>query len=442
MTNSFNKNLTPLTADKNNNTYKIKNILFVVAMWLSSRFLIAITMLFIAPLLPAPQYGIAATFSWDVFTAWDSVWYQQIATNGYQPSDNGALYSTAFFPLFPLIIRIFMNLGLPFAVAGTLINNFAFLAALIILYFWVNESYGKSAARWATAVLAWCPYSLYGTVVYTEGLFLLCSTSALRSFDKRQYIWTAFWGGLATATRVTGITLIPGFLFVSWKERRGLKAYIASLAVGSGFVFYNLYCQIKFGDALAFLHAQKGWRSSVGFDWRGWWKMLMQIVVGPTNINGYIQDPLHPFLFAIIIGSSYLLWRFCRKLGATQVRYGFYLLWIFLWLLTRNSLPNDQFSSEPLIKILLIFGGVYLLWFSRNKIPLVAVIYGFFSFALILNTGLTASVERYAYGIVSLSYAFGLLLARYPRWGYAIMGFFALILASFAVRFSQELWLA
>ncbi|WP_398344793.1 MULTISPECIES: mannosyltransferase family protein [Nostocales] len=442
MTNFFNENITKLTAYTRKNKYQIKKILFVIAMWLSSRFVIAVTMLLIAPLLPAPANGIAATFSWDVFTAWDSVWYQQIATNGYQPSDNGALYSTAFFPLFPLIIRIFMNLGLPFAVAGTLINNLAFLAALIILYFWVNESYGKSAARWTTAVLAWCPYSLYGTVVYTEGLFLLCSISALRAFDKRQYISTVFWGGLATATRVTGITLIPAFLFVSWKEGRGLKAYIASLGVGSGFVFYNLYCQIKFGDALAFLHAQKGWRSSVGFDWQGWRKMLMQIVVGSTSGNGYIQNLLHPLLFTIIVCSSYLLWRFRSKLGATKVRYAFYFLWILLWLLTRNSLPNDPFKSEPLIKILLIFGGVYLLWFSRNKIPLVAVIYGFLSYGLILNTGLTASVERYAYGIVSLSFAFGLLLARYPRWGYAIMGFFAIVLATFSIRFSQELWLA
>jgi Gpi18-like mannosyltransferase len=436
MTNSFHKNITTLIA------YTNKNIFFVVAMWLLSRFVIAVTMLLIAPLFPAPANGIAATFSWDVFTAWDSIWYHLIATSGYQTTDNGALYSTAFFPLFPLIIRLVMNLGLPFAVAGTLINTFAFLAALIILYSWVNESYGKSAARWTTAVLAWCPYSVYGTVVYAEGLFLLCSISALRAFDKRQYIWTVFWGGLATATRVTGITLIPAFLFVSWKERRGLKAYVASLSVGSGLLLYNLYCQIKFGDALAFLHAQKGWRSSVGFDWQGWRKMLMQIVVGSTNANGSIQDPLHPLLFIIIIGSSYFLWRFRGKLSATKVRYGFYVLWILLWLLTRNQLPNDPFTSEPLIKILIIFGGVYLLWFSRNKIPLVAVLYGFFSYALILNTGLTASVERYAYGIVSLSFAFGLLLARYPRWGYAIMGFFAIILATFAVRFSQELWLA
>jgi len=28
------------------------------------------------------------------------------------------------------------------------------------------------------------------------------------------------------------------------------------------------------------------------------------------------------------------------------------------------------------------------------------------------------------------------LLARHPRWGYATMGFFAILLASFAVRFA------
>jgi len=417
------------------------NIFFPVAMWLSSRLLIVVAILLIAPLLPAPPNSVAATFSWQAFSAWDSIWYHKIATFGYDYAHDGKEHSVAFFPLFPLVIRTVMTLGLPFEVAGILVNNLAFLAALIILYFWVEERHGKSAARWATAALAWCPYSLYGTVIYTEGLFLLCSTAALRAFDRKQHIWVAFWGALATATRVTGAMLIPAFLLAAWKERRSASAYLASLAAGSGLFLFSLYCLIKFGDALAFLHVQKAWRSSYGFAWQGWWKMLLQIV-GAINLDGYIQDPWHPLLFGIIVCSGYLLWRFRLQLGFVKMPYGFCFLWILLWLLTRDPLPGDPFSSDPLVKIALIFGGVCLLWFSRTQIPLVGVVYGFCSFGLIFNTGLTASVERYAYGIVSLSFAFGLLLARYPRWGYAVMVFFALPLFSLSVRFAQKLWVA
>lgn len=62
--------------------------------------------------------------------------------------------------------------------------------------------------------------------------------------------------------------------------------------------------------------------------------------------------------------------------------------------------------------------------------------------ALLLNAGRTISVDRYVYGIVSLSIALGLLLSRYPRWGYPIMFFFALILVKVAILFSQKIWVA
>jgi Gpi18-like mannosyltransferase len=424
-----------------NNSQAI-NILFPVLIWLSSRLAIAIALLFLAPLLPTPPDSIPATFSWKAFSAWDSLWYQRIATFGYDYAPDNKQHSIAFFPLFPLTIHLLMMLGLPFEVAGILVSNVTFLAALVVLYFWVAEHHGKSAAMWSTAALAWCPYSLYGTVIYTEGLFFLCSTAALRAFDKKQHLWAAFWGALATATRVSGAMLIPSFLFVAWKQRRGIQAYLASLAAGGGLFLFGLYCQIRFGDALAFFHAQKAWRPSFGFAEDGWWDMVMQIVVGERYDDNSIVNFWHPLLFAMIICSGFLLWRFRAQLGVAKMRYGLCLLWLLLWFLTYQPLPYDPFSSDPLVKLTLIFGGIALLWFSRGKVPLVAVVYGFCSYGLIFNTGLTASVERYAYGIVSLSFAFGLLLARYPRWGYPVILFFAFPLLNLSVRFAHKLWVA
>lgn len=402
-------------------------LFFPLFMWLSSRMFICIAMLLIVPLLTTPSKGVTIAHGWHVFSAWDSTFYKTIATSGYDDSLVG------FFPLLPLVTRVIMSFGLPFEVAGTLVNNLAFLGAAIVLYTWINERHGISAARWTTTVLTWCPLSLFGTVIYSEGLYLLFSTAALRAFDKKQYVGTALWGAIATAARPTGIALIPALLLVAKIERRSASAYIASLAAGGGLFLFSLYCQIKFGDALAFLHAQKAWRPSLGFDWLHWSKMLMQILVGTTNWkSGYIKDPWHPLLFAIIVCSCICLWCLRKKLNAGKMEYGFACLGLFLWLL----------AGDPLTNVVMIFCGIYLLWLLRTEISLITVVYGFCGIGMLLASGGTISLNRLVYGIVSLSIVLGILLARHPRRGYAVISLFTIILASFAVRFAQKQWVA
>ncbi|MBV8885999.1 MAG: hypothetical protein JO235_18670 [Chroococcidiopsidaceae cyanobacterium CP_BM_RX_35] len=410
-----------------------QGLIFAIVMWLLSRLLIGVAMLLVAPSLPVPPSGIVPTFSWDVFSAWDSVFYEKIATSGYEYAPDSHKHSVAFFPLFPLLIRGVMALGLPVEVAGTLVNNLAFLGALIVLYRWMAERHGISVARWATAVIAWCPLSLFGTVIYSEGLFLLFSTAALKAFDQKHYAEVTVWGACATAARPTGVALIPAFLIVAWRANSGTRAYLASLATGGGLFLYSLYCKLQFGDYLAFLHAQQAWRPATGFNWLQWWKMLMQISVGTTNWKyGSIKDPWHPLLFLLIVSCSYILWRYRRHLSSAKTDYGFAFLGLCLWLL----------AGDPLTNVVAIFGGGYLLWHLRTQLSPVTVSYGFCALGLLLVSGSTISLNRLAYGIVSLEIALGMLLARYPRWGYTVMVFFAILLTSFAVRFAQKQWVA
>ncbi|MBD2488953.1 hypothetical protein [Aulosira sp. FACHB-615] len=413
--------------------YLNKNLLFVLAIWLFSRLLIATAMLIIAPLIINPSNATNVTFGWDVFLNSDSEHYQKIATVGYDFSVERQEYSVAFFPLFPMLSRAIMSLGLPFIVAGTIVNNVAFLIALIVAYLWINEFYGIKVARWMIAVLVWFPMSLFGTVIYSEGLYLLFSTAALRAFDKQQNLETAIFGTLATATRPTGIALVTACLLTAWKEKRGIKTYIASLATSGGILLYSLYCQVKFGDALAFFHAQKAWRPSLGFYWQGWLKMLMQITVGQRNWSaGYLKDPWHPLLFLSIVICSFLLWYFRKNLDVQKLDFGFYALILLLWLL----------AGDPLINTITILGGTYLLWHCRSQLTPITLIYGCCSLGLIFASGGTWSLNRLAYGVISLTVALGLVLSRYPRWGYATVIFFGILLASVSVRFAQNLWVA
>lgn len=372
-------------------TKRSKDLTFIITMWLLSRIVIVAIMLLIAPLLPAAlmqrsaNADIVANGSWESFSHWDGEWYRSIVTSGYEYINDGDGHNVAFFPLFPLVTRAVMTFGLPFEVAGPLVNNLALLGALIILYFWVKERHGIAVARWSTAVLAWCPFSIFGTIAYTEGLFLLLSTAALQAFDKRQHARAALWGALATATRANGVALIPTFILVAWKERRGAIAYIAAIAASIGLLLFSAYCAIRFGDPLAFVNAQRGWQTQTGFNGQVWWDL-------------FTQD-----------------------------------------LLARRGLST---AFVALTKVVMVFGGGYLLWHLRSKLSPVVLLYGFCSLALIFSSGAILSVERFVYATVSMSIALGLLLASHRRWGYAIIGLFTVFLAYYSLRFAWGLWVA
>ncbi|WP_009632875.1 mannosyltransferase family protein [Synechocystis sp. PCC 7509] len=399
-------------------------LLFPLCLWLFSRLVICIVMVDFAPLLPAPPGGIVATGGWDVFAAWDSDFYERIAIFGYNTP-----HSVAFFPLYPLLVRGVMALGLPFVVAGTIVNNLAFLAALIFIYNWVASSHSKSVARWTIVVLAWFPLSIFGTVIYSEGLYLLLSSVALRAFEQKRYWWVVLTGSLATATRPTAIALIPTFLIVCWREGRKVKAYIASLATGLGVFFYSLYCQIYFQDALAFIHVQKAWQPAQDFLGQDWLKMVMQVAVGTRNWQrGTIVDVWHPLIFVVICVSGCSLWKSSFKLRG----YSLCFLGFVLWLVAGNPLLNSAIT----------FGGIYLLWYCRSLLSNTLVTYGICSYALILSTGRTTSIERYVYAIVSVAVSLGILLSRYPRYGYIVSAFFAFLLILYSLRFAQHLWVA
>ncbi len=201
-----------------------------------------------------------------------------------------------------------MTLGMRAYAAGVLINSSAFLAALVLVYFWVEDRYDAGAAKRTTAVLAWCPFSLFCTVVYTEGLFLFLTASALRAFERGEYIWAAFWGALTTATRGPGVVLIPTFLLTAWREKRPSVAYVAGFASAIGLFSFSLYCAIRFGDALAFVHVQKGWTHP------SWFDILSKALAG--NISAISR-------IVMIFGSCYLLWLFRKRLTSIVVIYGF-----------------------------------------------------------------------------------------------------------------------
>lgn len=94
-----------------------------------------------------------------------------------------------------------------------------------------------------------------------------------------------------------------------------------------------------------------------------------------------------------------------------------------------DDLPN---------KLVMIGGGLAVL---RATTP-VAAAYGLCAIALILASGTGISVDRYVYGVVSVSLGLGALLARWPRAGVAFLVVCVPLLVAFALRFGRGFWVA
>lgn len=161
--------------------------------------------------------------------------------------------------------------------------------------------------------------------------------------------------------------------------------------------------------------------------------MFAEIIIGGKNWStGTISDLWHPLLFALIMSLAYGIWHYRASIPKIYFDYSLGSLCLLLWLLTGDSLLNT----------LSVLGGLVLLWCCRQHLAKVAYVYGLCALGLLLSSGGTISLNRLAYGIISVSIALGLTVSRSPRWGYFTLGFFSLLLVTFSLRFAQHQWVA
>ncbi|HEX6382326.1 MAG TPA: mannosyltransferase family protein, partial [Acidimicrobiia bacterium] len=204
----------------------MRGIRYCLAVFLSVRVALSVLALLAVALLPhSSAIGEAAgipvpvnvpgwpaptiTPGWhNLITAWerfDALWFLRIATAGYTPGDGSA----AFFPLYPMLIRVLSPVlgGHPLA-AGLLISNAAFLGALVVLYFLSSSEFDEQVARRTILYLTIFPSAYFFLAPYSESLFLLLVVSSLWAARRGKWWLAGVAGALAAATRNVGVLLV------------------------------------------------------------------------------------------------------------------------------------------------------------------------------------------------------------------------------------------
>jgi hypothetical protein len=174
---------------------------------------------------------------------WDSLHYLDIAQHGYARAA-----STAFFPLYPMLVRGLGYVLRSDVAAGVAISLAALAVALVLLHRLTALELGRRAADVTVALLAFAPLSLFFSAVYTESLFLALSVGSIYAARRGRWKLACSLGGLAAATRVTGVGLVLALAIMYVKERRGidravlwLAAVPAGLGAYLGFLAYDGY---------------------------------------------------------------------------------------------------------------------------------------------------------------------------------------------------------
>jgi hypothetical protein len=252
----------------------------------------------------------------------DAQWFLRLATTGYSNHDNSA----AFFPAFPLAIRIVDAVpGIGPLGAGLLVANACAFGALLLLHALTRFELGDAAARRAVLFTALFPTAFFLYAPYTESLFLLASIACFWFARRDRWTWAAATGALAAATRSIGIVLILAL----WVEviaqyrrdgRAMLPRFVAAAAVAIGPALYAGWWWVRARDLFAPLDAQSAWRPdgaqqpiativrAVEFAYRyqSWW--LLDLTVVTLAVIGIVLAARRiPLTYTVYAGASVLL---------------------------------------------------------------------------------------------------------------------------------------
>lgn len=265
----------------------------------------------------------------DILTQWDGNWYRLIAQRGYAPPMPAL--ASAFFPLYPLVVRAVHLVVRDWQVASLLVSNGCLIAASLLLVRLLRRDYDQLVCRRAITFLMFNPVSFFLSAAYSESTFLLLSIAALLAARQNKWLLASIWGGCLTATRapglIIGVPLLAEYA-LQWRERgdavrQFVRAKLFWLAlVPCGLVLYLFYHYVTRGDFFLPMHAQADtWGKTLTWPWKTF--------VQPENFPAS-----HIPLYQAIVGVALILATlgFFLKLRPTYLVYMvvallFYLIW-------------------------------------------------------------------------------------------------------------------
>lgn len=264
---------------------------------------------------------------------WDALWYQHIAETGYQ-AGNG---STAFFPLYPLLVRLASVATLGNTVlAGLLVSGAATVAALAS--FWRLIRLEAARAGWddsprlaATGVLllATFPTAFFLVAPFTESVFLTLAIGTLHAARTGRPWVAGGLGLLASLTRPQGLFLALPIAWevlrqgggLDWLARTGGRRpgrdILAAVLPIAGMAGLTVYHRVVTGETKAGIDAQALWGFRV--TWPG--NVLQASWIYLTSHRSVVQRVIEGLNVASLVGGLAIVAAAARRIPFAYTLY-------------------------------------------------------------------------------------------------------------------------
>ncbi len=285
-----------------------------------------------------PGFGLMG-----VWERWDACWYEHIATVGYQPQGRGV----AFFPLYPLLMRIVsVPLLGDLTLSGLFVSGLAYIAAMIGLYRLVSRDFDQSVAQWTVLYLSVFPVAFYLFAPFTEALFLAFAVWTIYMARQGAWAWASLAALLASLTRTQGVLLALPLAWEVWrywrnatsKRERPVALALVPLVPFIGLTAFSAYSRIVTGSIP--FQIQGAWQTAFHLPWTvvalSWQRIRAQAdVLQAVNLGSLL-------LFTLILVAG------LRRLPLT---YSFYALPQLLLIGTRTGYSILPSTSRYLLVI-------------------------------------------------------------------------------------------
>lgn len=336
----------------------------------------------------------------------DSWWYSSIIQHGYTMgnAETGEQGNAAFFPLYPLLVKMVAALIGNVFLAGVLVSHAAFLVALGYLYTLTRREFDDETAARAVFYLAAAPTSVFFSAMYTESLFVALVIATFYYSRERQWDIAALCGALAAATRNTGVLLAAvialeglhhyGFrvrpdrsagstlsmhLRRQWQAvRASWPSLIAAACVPLGLLAFMAYLTNKFGDPIAFITVQATWGRDVSASSAAnlFGRTIERLNIGPNVLGGTINSrALLELLFTI--GFGLLLVAVAFKLRPAYAVFGGLTFLVPLASGTTGSMTRYILMLVPCFILLAYWGR--RAWVDRVIVGIFLPLLGYFT---------------------------------------------------------------
>lgn len=213
---------------------------------------------------------------WHELSNWDGQWYLRLLTEGYPNHVTHTQTTLGFLPLYPMLAWLPAHLAITpawtgYEVAGLFVSLVTGAVAIVLIGRLASDWWGEAAGRRAVLLFCFFPGTVVFSMVYTEGVLLVCIAGCLLAMQRRRWLLAGTLAALSTAVGPVAVAVIPACAVAAlvelwqkgWRDPEARRSLIAPLMAPLGLIAFGFFLWLHAGTPMASYETQRyAWQES------------------------------------------------------------------------------------------------------------------------------------------------------------------------------------